>query len=82
MESTQFSRAIHEAIDPDSVELLPLFIQAEPLIYQIGLALKSELATGGVGGRLYAETMANALAVRLLKHYTTKNTPVLIIRED
>ena len=76
LEPTQFSRAIYEANDPDSVELLPLFPKSDPLIYQIGLALKSELEAGGVGGCLYVETMANALAVHLLRHYTSKKFSV------
>lgn len=45
------------------------FVRRDPLIYQISLALKSELAA--TGEKLYAEPMATALAVHLLRHYTS-----------
>ena len=76
LEPTQFKRMAWESIDPERVELMPLFPQPEPLIYQIALSLKTELETDAAGSRLYAETMANALAVHLLKHYTTQKATV------
>lgn len=42
----------------------------DPVMRSAGLALLSELETEGVGGRLYAESLANLLAVHLLRHYT------------
>lgn len=39
-------------------------------IQHIGLALKAELETGCLSGSLYAEALATALAIRLLKHYS------------
>lgn len=61
-----------ELFNTDRVELLwPMGFQ-DPLIQQIGLALKSELQSNAIGSRLYAETMANALAVHLLRHYSTQ----------
>jgi AraC family transcriptional regulator len=56
--------------------LLPCFQTPDPLIYQIGLALKAELEAEGAGSRLYAETMANALVVHLLKHYSVAKPTV------
>ena len=41
------------------------------LIHQIGLALQAELRLQD-GGRLYVETMANALVVHLLRYYSTQ----------
>lgn len=76
LEPTQFSRVVCESVDPDQVELSPVFSQPDPLIYQIGLALKTQLEADGAGSRLYAETMANALAVHLLKHYTSQKITV------
>jgi len=55
----------------DDVELVPQFGIQDGLILQIGLALQKELQSKSMGGRLYAETMANALAVHLLQKYTT-----------
>ncbi|MFN6566194.1 AraC family transcriptional regulator [Dendronalium sp. ChiSLP03b] len=56
----------------DCVEIIPQFAIQDQLIYQIGLALQAELRSQGSSGRLYAEAMAAALAVHLLRHYTTQ----------
>jgi AraC family transcriptional regulator len=55
----------------DFVELIPHFAIQDGLIQQIGLALQAELRSQS-SSRLYAETMANALAVHLLGHYSTR----------
>ena len=47
----------------------------DPLIRSVGLALLSELDAEGLGGRLYAESLANVLAVHLLRHYTSASNP-------
>ena len=52
-----------------AVELVPQFSKSDPLIHQIGLALKTELESNELGGRLYADGMAQALAVHLTRHY-------------
>ncbi len=46
----------------------------DPLMSQIGFALRRELALQAPSGKLYAETAARMLAVHLLRHYTS--TPV------
>jgi AraC family transcriptional regulator len=56
----------------DCVELIPHFAVQDPLIYQIGLALKAELETNGASSCLYAESAATLLAVHLLRHYSTR----------
>lgn len=61
-----------ELLESDRIELLSRFVIEDPLIQQIGLALKSELQSNKSGGQLYAETMANALAVHLLRNYSTQ----------
>lgn len=43
----------------------------DPLIYQIGLALKSELQSEELGTRLYVESLSTALWAHLLKNYST-----------
>ena len=57
---------------PDRVEILPHFAQPDPLIYQIGLALKSQLEFNEWGNKLYVESAASMLAVHLLQHYCTR----------
>lgn len=76
METQIFDRVVAEAKISSPVELLPCFSTPDPLVYQIGLALKNLLATNPVGSRLYAETMINALSVHLLQHYAS-HKPVL-----
>lgn len=42
----------------------------DPVVRSIGLALLAELEGSAPGGRLYTESLANVLAVHLLRHYT------------
>jgi AraC family transcriptional regulator len=62
----------YELWGSNCLELVPKLTFDDPLIQQIGLALKSSL-DDGLGSRLYAESMANALAVHLISRYSTKN---------
>jgi AraC family transcriptional regulator len=43
----------------------------DPVVRSVGLALLAELERDNLGGRLYAESLANVLAVHLLRRYTT-----------
>lgn len=73
-----FVRTLSEAAEGSSrserlcqhVELLPHFATPDPLIYQIGLALKRALQNPDNHNRLYVETMTNAVMVHLLQHYS------------
>lgn len=63
-----------EAIESKSsqIELIPEFRVRNLEIEQILMLLRSELHKGGgCIGRLYAESLANALAVNLLRNYST-----------
>ncbi len=66
------SRIAYESNDPDTIELVPIFAQPDPLICQIGAALKSVLETGGIYSRLYADSAATLLAAHLLQHYCVR----------
>jgi AraC family transcriptional regulator len=57
--------------NPERIELLPIFKARDPFIENIGQALLCELQTEGLCGRLYAESLATALAVHLLRQYST-----------
>ena len=74
--SDVFARAVDESAGPSNIELLPHFATSDGLVLQIGLALKGVLENNPQGSRLYAETMANALAVHLLQHYSARQ-PIL-----
>lgn len=58
------------------VELRSQFKVQDPLIQQIALALKTELAIAGEDSRLYADSMATALGAHLLRRYGVKNSVV------
>ena len=55
----------------DRVELLPKQGFRDGLIQHIGLALNFDLQQEAYSDRLYAETLANTLALHLLRHYST-----------
>lgn len=53
-----------------AVEVIEKTSHDDPLVVSIGQALLAELESDAPGGRLYAESLANVLAVHLLRHYT------------
>ncbi len=61
-----------ESVNPDRVELSLILKGADPLIYQIGQALKADLEIDGIGRRFYADSLTTALAAHLLLHYSTR----------
>jgi AraC family transcriptional regulator len=52
------------------VEVIEKTSPDDSLVLSIGQALLAELEADAPGGRLYAESLANVLAVHLLRHYT------------
>jgi len=71
-EPALLARVAYESIDPDRVEILPHFAKSDPLIHQIGLALKAELETGQLGNNFYAESAATMLSAHLLRYYSAQ----------
>jgi AraC family transcriptional regulator len=51
------------------IELIPQFSIDDPVIQQLALALKTEIQTGCLSGRLYGESLGTALAARLVQNY-------------
>ena len=51
------------------IELIPQFAIDDPVIQQLALALKTEIQTGCMSGRLYGESLGTALAARLVQNY-------------
>ena len=72
IETKTFARAINESAQPEQVQLIPHFSTPDPLVLQIGLAIKNALQNNPSGSRLYVETMVNALSVHLLQHYSAR----------
>lgn len=66
------AQQITEATGVNEVELLYLTNPSDPLIHSIGLTLKAELESGGIGGHLYVDAMTTALMAHLLRHYSVQ----------
>jgi AraC family transcriptional regulator len=52
------------------IEVVEKSFPSDPVISNVGMALLAELDSEGLGGRLYRESLANVMAVHLLRHYT------------
>ncbi len=60
----------------DRIDTVPQFRFRDPLIEGIGRALCAELESDSSPGRLYAESLANVLAVHLLRRYSASGQPI------
>lgn len=69
-ESSVLARYTADLTDTNDAELIPSFSKPDPLIHGIGLALKLELESGGLGNRLYVDSLTVALMTHLLRHYS------------
>ena len=56
-------------INPDKVELRSILKTRDPQPESLAQSFKNEMQSGGMGGRLYSESLGNILAVHLLRHY-------------
>lgn len=56
------------------VELIPQFAIADLIIQQLAIALKLEIQTGCLSGRLYGESLGTALAARLVQNYSVSRS--------
>lgn len=63
------NNSCYEAVKSQNVQLSSQFKLRDPLIENMGLALKTELETGGVDSQAYADSMATALSMHLLRRY-------------
>lgn len=57
--------------DPRQVEMVRQFNLRDRLIEQLGFSLVAELESGGVAGRVYAESLARTLVLHLLRLSST-----------
>ncbi|MDP1615158.1 MAG: AraC family transcriptional regulator [Methylococcales bacterium] len=72
LKPTLLTQAGTELFPNHDIELLPQLVPGfDPLIYHIAVALKTALEVDGGSSKLYADAMANALAVHLLSRYST-----------
>jgi AraC family transcriptional regulator len=67
---TLLDRTAQDLMQRD-IELIPQFAIDDPVIQQLALAIKLEIQTGCMSGRLYGESLGTALAARLVRNYAT-----------
>ncbi|NHC37281.1 AraC family transcriptional regulator [Scytonema millei] len=67
------NRFVDDSININCYEIIPQSAINDPLIYSIGMALKTELESSGGGDRLYAESATTMLAAHIFRHYSTQN---------
>jgi AraC family transcriptional regulator len=65
------ARTAYEVLDSERVELTLAMGTFDPLIYGIGMALKTELGSRSPVCGLYIDSLANTLATHLLRRYTS-----------
>jgi AraC family transcriptional regulator len=73
LEPTFIAKVAVEAIEVDAarIEVLNRFAGADLQIQQLGHLLLAELEAEKLGNQLYAESLTNALAVHLIREYST-----------
>jgi len=77
VDAALINRAAANSKQGSRYQLVERYSRGDPIIMQVASALLAELDSEGLSGRLYAESLANVLAVHLLRHYTTEGEPVL-----
>lgn len=70
IDSALLSQTAVEVLATETVELAPILATQDPLIQGMALALKTELESAQVGGRIYVEAIAQTLAIHLLRNYS------------
>lgn len=75
----QFLQSVaQEAMELDCLELVTEFRVRDPQLEQTLMLLRAELHRSGLVGRLYVESLANVLAVNLLRGYSTTRHRVAV----
>lgn len=70
------AQVAYESMNVDRVELIPQFAKLDPLIYQLGRALQSEMESQRSGSRLFVDSLTTALSIHLLRQYTVRQQPL------
>ncbi|MBW4694249.1 MAG: AraC family transcriptional regulator [Lyngbya sp. HA4199-MV5] len=65
-----FEQVAHESVGVKPVELIPHIGIRDPLVQQIGLALKSDVEAKHPAGRMFGESLVTGLIIHLLKQYS------------
>jgi AraC family transcriptional regulator len=70
LDPSLLARAAADSDMTSRIELIEACGTSDPIIRQIAMALAAEAGSERPASRLYAESLANLLAVHLLRHYT------------
>jgi AraC family transcriptional regulator len=73
LEPRIINRAAAESGLGGPVEIAERYIRTDPVISNVGMALLAELNSEALSGRLYAESLANVLAIHLLRYYSNSD---------
>lgn len=64
------NRVAQESSDRDRIEIVPHFAKSDPLIYQLGLALRRTLQAEPISNQVYVQSLGVALAAHLIEYYS------------
>lgn len=64
-------------LNPDHVELIEAIGVPDPQIERIALSYLCELRSGGLGGKIYVESLANLLVIHLLRQHSSLKQPTI-----
>ncbi len=81
LEPAVLSQVASELTDGQNVELPSHWNVHDPFIYQLSLALKTELEWGGCDSGFYADSMATALSAHLIRRYSRQRSPIESYRD-
>ncbi|BAY86704.1 AraC family transcriptional regulator [Calothrix parasitica NIES-267] len=65
-----FEQIINESVRVKQIELIPQIGLNDLFIRQIGIALKADVEAGYPAGKMFGESLATALVIHLIKHYS------------
>lgn len=70
LNSDIFKKVCGDSTNCDSIEIIPQRGVDDSQIFYLGMVLKAEITAGCPSGNTFAESIANALTVRILKNYS------------
>lgn len=76
LNSDIFHKVLGDSINCDSIEIIPQRGVDDSQIFYLGMTLQAEITAGCPSGNTFAESIASALAVRILKNYSLVNSDI------
>lgn len=75
------AQTAYEILDSEQVELTLAMGIFDPLIYGIGMSLKTEIESSSPASSLYIDSLTNTLAIHLLRRYTSLTNSRMVVEE-